>query len=404
MPDTYELATKVAGVKARHIDRCNAREGKRCVCKDRLRYVARAWDPEARDGQGGTVAKTFRERSHAEEWKSEMDRRRRAGATLSPGMKGFTMDDLVERFARDARDGRILNRRRVNYSVQSIRGIEEIGRNGWPLLREREVRTITEANVAELAGDLMAAGRSASRVRNVINTMRLLLAYADSTDIIPASPRTDRLKLPKLPSSSSKRAPKVTLAVRLLQAVPEADRVAWALFAFAGARLMEGLWITVEDVDFDRGLIHVPGTKSDHADRWAPLIKPLRDEIRAHMLRTSVRTGLLLPPRYAGNQRGHVSPEWLREHAYAAWDAAGMPRYEPHEFRHGYDTWLMRAGVSDQVRRVIVGHGRDSLDATYVHVGKSDLRAAGRLLEQHIEQQSEQRDSHQQSHKTQNSQ
>jgi integrase len=119
---------------------------------------------------------------------------------------------------------------------------------------------------------------------------------------------------------------------------------------YTGCRRSEALAVTVADVDFTRGLLHIPGTKTRTSDRVIPLF-PIVAELVATL---GVESGLLFP--FCGNRCSKIFHTFCPEHHL-------------HDLRHTFATRCLESGVSPKVLQVWLGHSEISttLDI-YSHV------------------------------------
>jgi site-specific recombinase XerD len=145
-----------------------------------------------------------------------------------------------------------------------------------------------------------------------------------------------------------------------------------------GLRLMEGITLTVPQIDSAHMLLHVHG--KGRKDRYVPLASETLTLLREHW-RTH-RDPLLLFP---APQRGkHVSPPADRrpigssslQHAFAsAVKRAGVhKKAHPHTLRHSYATHLLELGANPRVVQAHLGHASLGTTEVYVHLTR-ELRA-----------------------------
>jgi len=147
---------------------------------------------------------------------------------------------------------------------------------------------------------------------------------------------------------SAGRALTAEQATRLLEVCPEAKRANLEFRLETGCRpgeVEEVLWRHVT-LDADPPRVHLPGRKTEKADRWVP--------IRAS---------------YAEKLRGlHPGPEGLDQPVVGKWTnirrvlpricrQIGIdPPIRPTDFRHTYATLALEAGVSDTLLAEVLGH------------------------------------------------
>jgi site-specific recombinase XerD len=148
-----------------------------------------------------------------------------------------------------------------------------------------------------------------------------------------------------------------------------------------GLRLLEGVTLTVQDIDGARGGLHIHHGKGG-VDRVVPLPTAVLEGLRAHW-RTHRDPRWLFPaPAPRGQRRRqapaerHLHPTTLQRafsHAVAA--SKVSKRAHIHTLRHSYATHLLEAGVSLLVIQQYLGHSSPSTTAVYTHVTR-ELRDA----------------------------
>jgi integrase len=106
---------------------------------------------------------------------------------------------------------------------------------------------------------------------------------------------------------------------------------------------------------------------------WTPrvegLLKPLAGD-----------TGPVV--RFRGASLGNLKKAWRR-----ALKKSNVPRLRFHDLRHTFNTRLMEAGVSQDVRKALMGHADADINDTYTHVELPAKRAAIAALQRWVEQQ-----------------
>lgn len=156
----------------------------------------------------------------------------------------------------------------------------------------------------------------------------------------------------------------VALCLRL-----EPKRKLWVTLAcYTGGRKSEIESIRCEDVDFDRGIIRIRGTKTGDADRWVPLPPPLRQVLLIEGVE---------------NRKGPVVEKWGKvvRDLEAACKRAGIDKASPNDLRRTYGSWLVQAGVPLAVARRLMGHASvKMLDMVYGQVDQKTLANAVALL------------------------
>ena len=122
---------------------------------------------------------------------------------------------------------------------------------------------------------------------------------------------------------------------------------------YSGCRRQEALDLTWSDVDFDRKMIHIRGTKTELSDRWIPLL-PKAEE-------------LLLSITIKGNKIFHHRADFV-SHTFKKI----CPAHKLHDLRHTFATRCIECDIDIQVVQKWLGHSRlDTTASIYTHIRES---------------------------------
>jgi integrase len=148
---------------------------------------------------------------------------------------------------------------------------------------------------------------------------------------------------------------------------------------FTGMRRGELFKLKWQDVDFDRGFIHIRGPKGGK-DQTIPLNQAARELLGAHP-----RTGspYVFPGRH-GEQRVDISKQVTRIK-----EAAGLPKdFRPlHGLRHTYASMLASSGQVDlYTLQKLLTHKSAAMTQRYAHLRDEALRRASDLAGELIDQ------------------
>jgi integrase len=160
--------------------------------------------------------------------------------------------------------GRWLERyeRRVASGERRVRTLEIdtycLKRHVLPLVGSRLIREITVADVAELLDRLRARGCAEKTVAGALGTLHNVMRFAVRNSRIVESPveKLERGERPR-PERHPQRALGREEIGRLLANCLPAYRTLVATALYTGMRLSELLGLTWDDVDLDRGCVHV---------------------------------------------------------------------------------------------------------------------------------------------------
>jgi integrase len=382
------------------------------------------WQPAAADPTGCEV--TFH--GYSSEWLQR--KRRELKPTTIADYEWRLTSHLLPFFAK-CRLGEIDRRLVDRYRSAKLAEREEIARrqeHGSPLRHPRgqAVRPLSNRSInmtidllsnilsEAVEHELIAANPALGRKRRlkISNPRRTWLMPDEVIDLINAAERIDR---PNYPVTREKalevqrlREQEHTLAevaaelglalsttsrlARLSLDTPEKSprRAIVATLALAGARAGELCALRWRDVDLAHRVLHVPGTKTDCAERDVKLLDRLRDELMRWKL-TAPSTGpdeLVFPTangrrRDKDNLRARVLGPTVRE-ANRARQARGLlplpSGLTPHSLRRTFISLLLASGRPVPYVQRQAGHkdARTTLNI-YAQVIDTDLGAGERL-------------------------
>ncbi|MBI5800164.1 MAG: site-specific integrase [Verrucomicrobia bacterium] len=259
----------------------------------------------------------------------------------------------------------------------------------WPDLPNRDVRRLTVADCNKWANDALRSferpaapnaktirkGMAASSFNKCLDALRGIMEQAKKEGVIYRNPATEVVR--EKPEKKMLNLPNSEKFQEILSQM-ERSPSRWAtdatdlarLLAYSGARLREGTAMRWNHVDFAKGLVIVPGTKSDGSkDRPVPLFPSLREFLEK--LRTS---------------RGPESPDTriVRVQTCShtlkrACVKVGIAPLDHHDLRHLFVTRCIESGVPVPTIADWVGHadGGITLLKTYKHLLQEHSLAQG---------------------------
>lgn len=148
---------------------------------------------------------------------------------------------------------------------------------------------------------------------------------------------------------------------------------AWMLVDFAlntGLRVSEIAAVKIEDIDFDRDLIHVHRLKKRNGDGKDVLAvgKELVAHLRAYIGKRHI--GAL----FAG-QRGPLTAQGLQEIWYRSVELAGLPKLSIHKARHTIAVHLLHKTRNLRLVQKQLGHASPATTANmYADVSFEDMQ------------------------------
>jgi site-specific recombinase XerD len=144
------------------------------------------------------------------------------------------------------------------------------------------------------------------------------------------------------------------------------------LLYYAGMRLSEAIGVRWEDIDFERGLIHIKNAKGGK-ERIVFLHPKLKMSLKAH----DEVEGLVFL-----SQRGRkYSKRTVEKIVEGAATKAGIGKnVTPHTLRHCFATHLLEAGADIRYIQHLLGHKDLKTTQIYTHVANRDIKKLADLL------------------------
>jgi integrase len=160
---------------------------------------------------------------------------------------------------------------------------------------------------------------------------------------------------PKADNRQEKYPPHVTGAIRLL--------------LFTGCRLREILHLRWQDIDFERGLLFLPTSKTGR---------------KTIVLNAPALTVLSALPRAGSYVIAGTDPEKPRHDLKKPWNAvtraARLPGLRIHDLRHSFASVGAGGGMGLPIVGKLLGHSQTSTTAKYAHLDADPLRRASERI------------------------
>jgi integrase len=383
-----DTRTRFQAVYARHRKDCALEDGEaKCSCKPS--YWGKAWDRSRAKVVKTTMLSTPSAAAHA---RNDLIEELRRGRT--PASTTIRVAAAIDLFLEGAESGIALNKHGRPYKRSAIRDLRGcLVNHVEPALGRKRIGDVRRGDCQLLVDEL--AGRSGSRVRSIVNSIRSLYRWANERELVQHDPAA----LVRLPAMDEKPRDRVATPAEmgnLLAALDVLDALPFALAAYATARRGEIRHLTLEDADLKLGVVYLgadeDGRKSRAAQRAVPICKPLRTILREAQIARKPTSSVLLCPgaKPGGRNSGHLSFEALQTRADKAWEDERLNRITAHECRHTAISWLDAAGVRAKVISTLAGHSLDRDNAAvtdrYTHTLPGDLEQAGKLLDTYLTQ------------------
>lgn len=253
-----------------------------------------------------------------------------------------------------------------------------------PMLGAVPVAKLTAERVEGVLEELAASDLSPRTIFHVRAVLRASLARAVRRKILPDNPAAD-VEMPVREPTEEQRALGVDEALRLL---PELARRRWGAACVVamttGLRQGEVLGLTWDDVDVERRILNVPGTKTKGSrapiglpETTAAALRTWRKQQAAEQLLAGPewrdRRGLVFTRPDGQPAAGKVVLRQLQEAAIAA----GLGHLTFHQLRHTAGSILQAQGVDLKTIQRVLRHATITTTADrYVHVVDAALRDA----------------------------
>lgn len=267
---------------------------------------------------------------------------------------------------------------------------EHFQRHLSPALGNRQLSSITRADIARLLGDLMASGLSPRTVRNITTTLSVVLEHGVDAELLTANP-TAGVKRPRVPRMRPDNVLAPTQLAQMAQRHGQGGNVTTAL-GWTGLRWSELVGLQVRDftvnprptVKVRRQLLRVPGhgliitTPKSHAARSVPVPDPAVPTFVA-ATRGRGRDELLFTtpsgsPLNASNWRRAV--DWAGTLA-----EMDIVAFRPHDLRHTAASYWISCGADAKQVQAILGHASAEMTLdVYAHLLDAGLNEAARRM------------------------
>jgi integrase len=298
-----------------------------------------------------------------------------------------------------------LTRSGTSYKPAVVRGYAaDLRRYVLPDLGAHRLAALRRSDLQALVDRLVKAGRSASKIHNVVIPVRVLCRHAIERDEILVNPTTN-LRLP-VANGRRERVASPQEAAELIEALPEGKRCLWWTAALAGLRRGELRALRWSDVDLAENVIAVSRSWDEKEGPVAPKSRkgtrrvPIPASLRKHLLEQKMRTGQDGEDLVFGATADRpFTPTHIRRLALAAWEKtnekrreAELPELRPiglHELRHSYVSLMHDAGFSLERIGDYVGHSSTYMVDRYRHLLDGHEAEAAARFEDYLVRQRE---------------
>jgi integrase len=133
--------------------------------------------------------------------------------------------------------------------------------------------------------------------------------------------------------------------------------------------------LRVDDLNVAKLEVLVRRGKGDKA-RVVPMSPEVRPVLAAYLFQRPQHLEMLwLASDGKGRAAGVLSAEGIRQMIFRRCRKAGLPRLNPHRFRHGFAMWLLNNGARITTVATAMGHSDPAItSAVYAHTVASTVR------------------------------
>ncbi|GJQ21985.1 MAG: integrase [Bacteroidia bacterium] len=254
-----------------------------------------------------------------------------------------------------------------NYSPKTIKAYKSNIRSFVRHFAPRHPRALTEEDIRRYLVYLISERRHpAGTVNQVYNSLKFLYEGLYGREFMFE-------KLPR--PMKDRRLPDVLSYGEVLQILRSIanlkHRLMLILTYAAGLRVSELVQLRVEDLDPERGLIHIRGAKGKK-DRYTILPKMILPLLHEYVLEYRVSsTGWL----FSGwTPSRHLSARSIQAVFEEAVKKAGIGKHATmHTLRHSFATHLLESGTDLRYIQELLGHQSSKTTEIYTHVSTKNL-------------------------------
>jgi integrase len=257
-------------------------------------------------------------------------------------------------------------------------------RNTWPEIFDLEIRKITSVSVNNYMADFergkwpyrphrakskTVAGNSASTTNKLIACLKNVFGVAVKARIIAKNPAAElRYKAPKKKTLNLPNKSQFAKIIRHIRTKAGRGRMAGDLvegLSYSGLRLEEGNTLLWLNLDHERHMMTVNGTKTDGSARVIPMTPAFFEltlRMKAHREKA---TGTPVNPQERVFEAQEATTSLAR-----ACEAVGVKKMTHHDLRHLFATTCIESGVDVPTVSAWMGHSDGGALAmkTYGHM------------------------------------
>ncbi len=254
-----------------------------------------------------------------------------------------------------------------NYSHKTMKAYRSCIRSFVKYFLPKHPRELTNEDVrAYLLHLLVQEKRPAGTVNQVFNALRFL--YSDLYKrpfVIETLPRPRKER--KLPDVLNERE-----VVQIFQSVSNVKHRTMLMMTYAcGLRVSEVVRLRIEDIDAQRGLIHLRDAKGGK-DRFTILPQSLRSTLHHYWKTFQLGQSGWLFPGITPDK--HLSERSIQAVFARSLEAAGIHKpVSMHTLRYTFATHLLEHGTDLRHIQKLLGHQSTKTTEIYTHISKKQL-------------------------------
>jgi integrase len=370
-----------------------------------------AWTVDFSDDAGNRDRKQFNTKPEADAFRIKMESELQTGSYRADAAKA-TVKEAAVLFLRYAH-GRMERRERMtrrNYAVyeghvhnyicpDAKRREDKRRARLTPFdkgIGDRKLRELTGGKVERFCDDLKDAGIAVPTVRKILGTLKLVLRYAVSRDLVAMNVARDVKVIGRRDQGPKKIVPPTKEAMKQLIAAADPDfRVKLIVACATGARAGEFHALRWRHLDLKRGELKIETRVDAHGEedvtktaagmRDVPLGAHVVAVLKEWKLRTKYKQpDHLIFPNWRGRYEGHDTmvkwkfhPLFDKLEALHAADPDAHPKPPPrfnwHALRHFAISCWIEAGLSPKTVQTFAGHSSMQMTMDrYGHLFKSE--------------------------------
>jgi integrase len=291
------------------------------------------------------------------------------------------IDQYLDHLAAEGRDPKTVNKYRFCFDLL----LEIAERRRCTRISQLDVGIVDQYRAERVKGSAVRKPSGPKTVHNDTVTIRQLVNFALKRGMILDDPLAGlKIKKPKRTPQPCWTRGQVD---QILEAAEPPHRPALVFLGETGARVGEAKWLTWDDVDLDRRLIHIRPK-----DGWKPKsgderTVPISDRL-LELLKSMPSNGRWVftarVTRQHPQQGRQMSERRLLQYLKRVLKRLGLQGHL-HTFRHSFISFAAYEGVSERVLRKWIGHVDRQILDWYFHLADDQSQAAMKRLSEAAE-------------------